>query len=150
MNFVYNSFTFKQKFKCEDSSIAPQISCPSSHFFKCDLNFCCHHIKICPALSLVFLPKRKKRFGNKYNYHRVGSCNSHHWLFNSSYRRTFHICVMNPHGDAVSQFIDNNYSLKDSVSQDINARRSSHTVDRFSCHYNTEWSIFNCIFFPTR
>ena len=41
---------------------------------------------------------------------------------------------------------DDKESSKPSVFQNIDARRSPHTVDRFASHYNTKLSVFNCIY----
>ena len=44
-----NSFIFKQKFKCEDLSVAIQIFNQGCHLFKFDLKSGYHHIEIFPA-----------------------------------------------------------------------------------------------------
>ena len=44
-----NSFIFKQKFKCEDLSVAIQIFDQGFHLFKFDLKSGYHHIEIFPA-----------------------------------------------------------------------------------------------------
>ena len=44
-----NSFIFKQRFKCEDLSVAIQIFDQAFHLFKFDLKSGYHHIEIFPA-----------------------------------------------------------------------------------------------------
>ena len=48
-----NSFIFKQKFKCEDLSVAIQIFDQGCHLFKFDLKSSYHHIEIFPSVWAV-------------------------------------------------------------------------------------------------